>query len=202
MVIPTKWSDITLVQYIEIRTHLKDYKGTLDEKITLLSILTDKSEEYYSELPIKVLKEISNDLSFLQTEIDKSFSGSFKLKGVTFVVTLNIADLKASNYIDIINYLKDNGADRNIHKIMACLCKPKNKWYKKIEMSKADMEVLFLNEMPITIAYPICSFFLNFWIDLMPVMQTYLEGEVNEIVKQTEKIVQMKRDSKKSGDGL
>lgn len=189
MKIPKSWSEITIKQYLHVKELLEDSQDDIDFKIKLLSILTGEPEETYLNMEMGKFSSIANGLSFLSNlNISKKIIYSFRLNGKRFKFELDIKKLKASGYIDIMNYCNElNSTERNMHKILAVFASCYTWYGKKIEMSHSEKADLFFNKMPITIAYPVAVFFWALWNNSIKNIEIYLEKEMKKMKKELEK---------------
>lgn len=197
------WSKVTIRQFVE----LKDLKleNDLETKITILSIITGKPEDYFYDMELSKLREYASGVSFINKVPSEKIKYTFKIKGIKFVANTDIRSYKGSDYIDLMNYCKDGSKiNDNLHNILSVICKP-YKWFREVKMSKKEKADLFYEHLTIDIAYPIAVFFYRVWNSLIAHIQTSLEKERKQIQKKIWKMsLKSKRQKhlKTDGNGL
>lgn len=153
------WKDITLGKFREIQSILKDEDfDELTKKVFLYSLLSGKPITQVRETPLDIfLKSYSESLDFLMTPIPQVIPIAWEHKGVKYKITTAINELTAGQYIDLKEYAKEPD---NIHKVMAVLCYDGEKYDGATHKERSE---LFNENMPITIAAPLTTFFLELW---------------------------------------
>jgi hypothetical protein len=152
------WSQITLGKFREIQDIISDEStDELTKKVYLYSLLSGKKIEDVRELPLgEFLAAYGKELEFLSEPIPQVIPQYWEHEGIKYKVTAEISELTAGQYIDFKEYSKEKD---NIHKVMAVLC-----YDGKYDGSKHEERSKLFNEnMPITIAAPLTTFFLDLW---------------------------------------
>lgn len=199
--LPKSWKDITIKQFIEVSELTQKGGDDIDIKVKLLSIFTDKPEDYYLGLNYKEFNELCNSLAFLNNvNISEKLIYNIKVDGIKFMVNQNVSELSTAEYIDLLSYLgSKEKIQTNLHKILAIFIKPKHKYFglKKVYMRRGEVADLFLNKLPITVAYPLCVFFCELLSNSIEATKGYLDKKMKELVKELKGI-----GSQQSGGGM
>ncbi len=187
--IPKSWKDITVNQFYLINE--LDKSEELDYLVNLIAILCNLTIDHVEAMTIQNIKSIGDKLSFV-SKMPEKFVNDFKLNGKHYIVDCNISHISGGQYIDLGEYIKQ-GTDTNIHKILTVFCIPsERKWFKRKALkygvgyslnSLADE----FKEVSFEIAYPLAVFFCKLLEKSMPVIQVYLEKELNILQKMSEK---------------
>lgn len=163
-----KWSEINIDTFRKIQSIIND--NDLDEltkKVFLYSLLSKQPIEEVRELPLgEFLKAYSQSLDFLLDPIPQVIPIAWEFNGVKYKITTQINELTAGQYIDLKEYAKEPD---NIHKVMAVLCYD-GKYNGATHKERAD---LFNENMPITIAAPLTTFFLELWTQWSEISLAY-----------------------------
>jgi hypothetical protein len=208
MKLPSSWKQITIKQYLEIDTIIKDTSLELVERyIQILAAISGQSTDYFESIPIRKLKEYIRKLDFLShpEEIKTKIPSSFWLKGRRYSVSWRVTTLTGGQYIDLNVFTKDKDAiTANLHNIMAVLCLPRKWWVFKSKYNgqqHKDRAALFYDNLSMAIAYPLAVFFCNLSVKLMPHIVLYLEEQESQIRK-TMTTGEAMTDIMSNGDGL
>lgn len=171
-----KWSDITVSKFRELQEIILGNDDELTKKIFIYSSLTGYRIEDARELPLgSFLEQYAKEVAFMNDPIPQVISKSWKHGEKEYNITTDISKLTAGQYIDFKNFAKEKD---NIHTIMAVLCYDG----KKYDGSNHEERAMIINEyMPITVAYPLCVFFLNLWNAWSEVSLAYFEKLMKEM---------------------
>lgn len=153
-----QWSDINIKTFREIQSILLDKDlDDLTKKVFLYSKLSGQTIDEVRDIPLGIfLKAYSDSLEFLNYPIPQVIPIAWEHNGVKYNITTDISTLTAGQYIDLKEYAKEPD---NIHKVMAVLCYD-GKYNGATHKERAE---LFNEHMPITIAAPLTTFFLELW---------------------------------------
>lgn len=174
--IPTKWSDLTVGDFIKIMPVLNstEYDNNIEKLIDVAAILSGGLNQSISE--ISKLNFLS-DLSSLETKVPKYFY----FKGKFYKPVTNFRSIIGGQYIDLSSYCKEQEKImQNIHYLSAIVCDEVN-WFgfrKKYEGEKLNAKAELFKELPVTVIYPVAVFFCNNLMSLTDATQTYLEAEI------------------------
>ncbi len=173
--IPTKWEDVTIGNYINLRPILNSELTPIQRVVNILAVLTGEKKEVIKNISLDQYKTIKEKMYFLETEIPKKLKDKrFKIGGKYYEFKLDAKSLLFGEYInnmEILQNAKDNEEVifNNLHYILTTICRPVEKKFFRWRDIKVDGELLrktsdnFLTNMPITIAYPIGVFFTITW---------------------------------------
>ena len=144
------WYDITLSQFKELQTIL-EMTDDLEKVVAMAELVLGDD---VTDLPIQEFNEQLRRLEFLKTEIPTSVPPKhIELKGKKYDVTSLLGNITTAQYIDFMNYSKDN----DTAKLLSVFVVPEgHKYNDGYDMSEvqADME-----NIPIPVANSITSFF-------------------------------------------
>lgn len=205
------WSNITLEQYQEVVSiaetdYNKDDMFTYKDEITpssefrkeieLVCYLYNLPKDEVLNMPIEKFKEYSKKLDFLQTAYEGNMSKEFELNGVTYVVGYEVQKRTAGQFIDLSELTKEpDMVNDNLHKILAVICIPKGSKYDGNINERAEV----FKQLPMTIVFPISSFFLQVLKNSFPIIQDYL---MEDIQKKKKELLEMIKDSPSIGGGI
>ena len=162
--VPTKWSAVTLKQYLALQRDLKVY-GEDENAYTacLLHHLCGFSAEYLHNLDTETFIKIKKDLTGFMTNTDSDLQRFIKIDGVEYGFEPNLSKMSYGSYLDITKH-DTFTIDENWAKIMSILYRPiKRKsmgTYEIEEYTGKDNEALFL-EVPMDIHYGALFFFVR-----------------------------------------
>ncbi len=73
--IPTKWSDVTIGNYINLRPVLNSKLNPIERVINILAVLTGQKRDVIKNISLKKDKSIKPKMSILRTEHPKQRKG-------------------------------------------------------------------------------------------------------------------------------
>lgn len=183
---PLSWDDITVEKFSELE-RFYDGKDSSFNPIDVLHILTDKTADEVSALPIDFVEKILEQMAFLQTapEVEKP-SNTIKIEGETYTVHTE-RQMKTGEFVAVDTVLK---ADRHDYaSIMAILCRKDGEEYdSKFENEILPDRIELFKKQPISKILPIITFFLNCWaLSTAPsLLSSLIEEELNLTLKNLE----------------
>lgn len=125
------WDKLTLKTYYQITDILTDTNydnDMIDRNIKVLSILGNVDEKAFDEYTLNEIKEVFTSLTFLHEEPRAEISDYYKINGKTYKLQKDISSLKASQFVELMYFLKDQDMIRhNIPMILAILLLPTEK---------------------------------------------------------------------------
>lgn len=169
------WDSISTVNFQKYAKTLEEKPQTELEKIDLLikqnAILLNCTEDEVKDFTIGDLQKVKDLLS---TPIPKKLYKTFKLNGVWYEVILNPKELNAERFAGMQLAAKND----DLALAMYYLCKPfkhglLTRKYFKFKESEVPDVVKGFNDLPITITYPITSFFLKMRNEFINYSLTY-----------------------------
>ena len=69
--IPTKWEDVTIGNYINLRPILNTELKPIERVINILAVLTGEKKEVIKNISLDQYKTIKEKMSFLETDLPK-----------------------------------------------------------------------------------------------------------------------------------
>ena len=207
--IPTKWEDVTIGNYINLRPVLNSKLNPIERVVNILAVLTGQKRDVIKNISLDQFKSIKKKMSFLETELpNKLKKKRFKIGGQWYEFKVDARKLLFGEYINTMEILQNAKDDQeaifnNLHHILTTICRPVKKTVFGWKHIKVDSELLretsdnFLNNMPITIAYPIGVFFYSHSGYLTKIIETSL----TDLAKKMTKEAKVELDLLKSGGG-
>ncbi len=179
MKIAKNWNEITIGQFQQINTALKNYPdNAITQAVWMLNALTDISREEllamdYNQAFKPLMKKIGwINNSPLPTQLPKSF----ELDGEQYNLVYDMKQRTTGQFVDLAHLSTDSeNIIPNLHQILAVLCIPKGQKDHAIDFEQRAKH--FQNKLSIAVAYPIATFFLRLWLDSLPHILTYLEKQ-------------------------
>jgi len=168
--LPKHWSQITIEQFIEIRS-LNIEDGTLQHNTELLSILSDLPLEHFDDMELDELQDITKELTWMNSEPSKRYQhqlGKFKLK--PFV------DITLGEFITLEGFVTDDYI-KNLRNICAILYRKTSidEWGNVITepyIFKSSERVHLFDDYPITSVFGLIPEYLQF-------RQSFLDSHAN-----------------------
>ncbi len=204
--IPTKWEDVTIGNYINLRPVLNSKLNPIERVINILAVLTGQKRDVIKNISLKQYKSIKKKMSFLETELPKQLKDKrFKIGGQWYEFKVDAKKLLFGEYINSMEILQNSKEDEeaifnNLHHILTTICRPVKKTIFGWKHIKVDSEILrktadnFLNNMPMTIAYPIGVFFYTHSEDLTKAIKTCLMEGAKKMTKEAKQELDLVRD--------
>ena len=201
LLLPKKWSDISVEKFIEISEIDKEL-GPWHYNSEILSIITDEDIDDIEDLEIDILNAYIDQCKWAMSQPSKQYKHT--LLGMQIKP---LAKLTLFEYIDL-DYFFNNNYLKNIDKICAILYRQvkTNRWGEEIlEPYDYDINIRadkFL-DLPITDVYGIINEFLKFRENFLDVYAN-LFGEVDEITEEdratldVEEIKDLEQEKKES----
>ena len=177
--LPKKWSDITLEQFIEI-SEIDKEQGANGYNSELISIVTDMTYDEIDELDLDEMVQMVADMKWSNTQPSKQYK--HELLGMKIKP---LSKLCLFEYIDLDYYFNDN-YHTNLDKICAILYRQTkvNEWGEVVlETYDYDINVRaekFL-DLPITDVYGIVSEFLKFRENFLDVYKNLFSEAEEEL---------------------
>ena len=204
--IPTKWSDVTIGNYINLRPVLNSDLQPIERVVNILAVLTGQKRDVIKNISLDQFKSIKKKMSFLETELPNKLKDKrFKIGGQWYEFKVDAKKLLFGEYINSMEILQNAKDDQeaifnNLHHILTTICRPVKKTIFGWKHIKVDGEILrktadnFLNNMPITIAYPIGVFFYSHSEDLTKAIKTSLMDQAKKMTREAKKELDLLRD--------
>jgi len=201
--IPDKWDNITVEQYLKLRdtmdVEVKDTEHALDIGVEQVRIVTNnyglKDTDVYT-------RDLNKVQELVASEMPRKIIERFELNGQRYKVRLYPDQIPAGDYITIMNLAKKG--DDYLHQILFTICRPLKKgWYKtedkllpkKYGWHEFDFEAHELKDkindfkqLPLKVAIPLRDFFLSVSTELTELTLAYSENELKKMTNQLESI--------------
>lgn len=193
--IPDNWDKVKLKTYNELQAYYKSLEDNSEYDIRkVISILSEKDEEYINLLPMSFINRISESLSFISSIPKQETTNKITINGDTYYLP-DMSEMKFGEWVDVNTSIKDNPNDYST--ILAILCRKPNEIYdQEFINTKFDSRVEMYNNISVTQALSVLSFFL-IWSKLsIPHFQTYIE----KIAQEEQHIANSIGNSLKDGD--
>jgi len=196
--IPTKWEDVTIGNYINLRPILNTELKPIERVVNILAVLTGEKKEVIKNISLDQYKTIKEKMSFLETDLPKELKEKrFKIGSQWYKFELKAQNLAFGEYINMMEILQSAKDDQevifnNLHRILTTICRPIEKKFFRWKDIKVDGELLrhtqknFFDNMPMTIAYPIGVFFYTHWESLTEIIKTCLMEEAEKLKREAE----------------
>ena len=187
-----KWSDINLETYAAVIELVKaDTTDIFQRDITLISLITGKSESEIEAMKIDEFNTLRNELySLLSTEVAANYNKVFKVAGRGYKVAITATEISATDLMDI-SLLKIT--PENLHlklaEFMAVVAKPYgiiSKFQRKLTYQE-KVEV-FKKHMTADVAMGVTLFFWTASIELLPLMLAYSTKQMQEVTEMVKKM--------------
>jgi hypothetical protein len=160
--LPKSWNDITVEQFIELRSlNNEDFDSLFSYEIECLSILTDIDVDEFDDMEIDELSKIVKQVTFIKKQPSNIFKN--QINNLTYI---GLNDLKLGEFIDL-EYYFANDYVKHLTYISSVL-------YRKTKLSEWE-ELIFedysfniekrkeqFNDLPITSVYGIIAEYIKF----------------------------------------
>ena len=171
--IPTSWEDITIAQFQEYISFVKNCSESMSplrKLISILSILTDTDEDILYKLDLDIIHEINENMVFLDEEPTIQFKNIIEIKGKKYGFQKDFHKLTLGEWIDIEHYITTGDLIENLHYLAAIFYRKLTSEgdeyfsyeiedYKNVKLE--GQATMFKYEMNIVDMYGTVSFFLH-----------------------------------------
>ena len=190
---PVSWDEITLKTFQEIERYYDNEEKKFDVR-DILTIVTEKDEDYINSLPFELTEIILDKLSFLEkAPTVKEPTNSIVIDGEKYSVHFQ-NQLKTGEFIAADSILKSD--KHNYAALLAILCRKDDEVYdSKFENEMLEDRIKLFEQQPITSILPIVNFFLHLYIILEIPTQLCLQ-----VAEEISHIQQHITNLRKSGD--
>lgn len=163
--LPKDWTEVSVEQYQALQ-FIVDEDDIYVKNISIIAIMSGIETSKLEKVSLKSYTKLMNSLDFLNSPIENKLTRKFKLSGKKYKMVTDLYELNGGQYITLMHLLKnEDDTVRNLHQLMAVFCTPFKKkflWFGKYEYEgdnhqEVSREML---DLPISIAYPLASFFL------------------------------------------
>jgi len=199
--LPKSWNDITVEQFIELRSlNNEDFDSLFSYEIECLSILTDIDVDEFDDMEIDELSKIVKQVTFIKKQPSNIFKN--EINNLTYI---GLNDLKLGEFIDL-EYYFANDYVKHLTYISSVL-------YRKTKLSEWE-EVVYedysfniekrkeqFNDLPITSVYGIIAEYIKFRENFLKVYENLFnpifdEDELDEAELDEEDLKEQEAEDK------
>jgi len=160
--LPKSWNDITVEQFIELRSlNNEDFDSLFSYEIECLSILTDIDVDEFDDMEIDELSKIVKQVTFIKKQPSNIFKN--EINNLTYI---GLNDLKLGEFIDLEYYFANDYVKHLTYISSVLYRKTKlSEWeeliYEDYSFNIEKRKELF-NDLPITSVYGIIAEYIKF----------------------------------------
>lgn len=180
MKIAKNWNEISIGQFQQINTAIKNYPdNAITQAVWMLNALTGKTREELLAMDFsKEFKPLMAELEWVNaTALPTQLPKQFELDGQQYTLVYDMKQRTTGQFVDLAHLTTDpENIIANLHLILAVLCVPNGQ--KDHAIGFEQRAKIFQQQLPIAIAYPIATFFLKLWLDSLPHILTFLENQM------------------------
>ena len=201
MKVAKSWDELTVGQYQELHpTFSKEYKNPVDKIIEQLIILTGSSIDEVEQLTVDQLHIIQKDLEFLNKPLDHRLRLKYKINGIRYRFNPDARKLTGGAYMSAM-HLAEKDPSTKLHQVLFNIATPCNRFWKPKKVDQAQFYEDHVNDflnLPMSIAFPIVSFFLT----LSQVLTNNIEDYSTQmLLKMNKNLEEVKQDLVNNSDG-
>ena len=153
------YRDLPIGMYLEIcEISRREDQEELNKQVSILAILTGRSEEDIYDLPITDYKELVVKSRFLGTTYDGEVSTqkTYILEGWELVPLKDYRQITTAQYIDFQTFAKD--VEKNIVEILSVILVPKGKKYNQ-DYDVIELQQVLRRTLSVADAFTLIAFF-------------------------------------------
>lgn len=192
--IPSKWSDITIKQFYQLREAMEmDWTDDTERVIAYLSALTGKPMTYFSdEISVLELRKAIAKISFLtKPKPEIKIRPTYKIGKKRFSVDLVLRDSAASQFIDLSTLAKEKN-NVKYEDVLAVFFYEIN-WLgfrkKRSLNSQKEIAEYLLNNCTMDVAFAYSGFFLRSYQKLLKATKDYSDLKMKKAQKMLRKVL-------------
>lgn len=187
--VPTKWEQITLKQFSEIRRYMSDKDIEKFNVKAILHILTNHTEDEVDQLPVQFAETILTHLMFLHTEPQIGEpTNKITISGETYQINFQ-EQMRLGEYVAVDGIIKADKYD--YPSILAVLCRKEGELFdSKFEAEEFEKRKQMFEALPMMEGMRLMSFFFLLLTTSQKLSQPFLkslEEEINLTVKHIER---------------
>lgn len=208
------YKDLTIAKYQELYSVDWENMEEIDRQVTIISILSDKTEDEVLNLPLAEYGKLAAQTEFLTKEpvVKNRTPNKIKINGKEYEVLKDVKDMTAGQYIDYQQYLSLNDVTKYLPYLLSCFIIPKGKKYGEYNVDGVINEIR--NNMSVEEALNIAGFFMKKFRTSIEGMLLYLGWKMKWMKRKTKdetvkkkmetarKRLQSLYNSIRSGDGF
>lgn len=187
MKIKSSWGEVTLNDFIQLTQIIQSEIPEDYQLSNIVSVLTGRTLQEIESLPLSEYKKLTSKLDFLNTTPTRhsTHSDCYEINGITYDLKADLSDLTTAQYIDYMNYSKEDPIDQT--KILSCFLIPSGHNYNDgYSMEKTISELGNINILDYLT--------INFYLRLQSVAFTLI---LVDYLKNQLKTVKMNKNQKK-----
>lgn len=179
------YKDLTIAKYQELYSVDWEDMEEIDRQVTIVSILSDKTEEEVLNLPLAEYSKLASQTEFLakEPEVKKRIPNKIKINGKEYEVIREIKEMTAGQYIDYQQYLSLNDINKYLPHILSCFIIPKGKKYGEYNIDSVVEEIR--NNMSVEEALSIAGFFTRKFRTSTEAILLYLRWKLKGMKRKT-----------------
>jgi hypothetical protein len=192
--IPSKWSDITIKQFYNLREAMSmDWTDDTERVVAYLSALTNKPMTYFTdEISVLELRKAIGKIQFLtRPKPEIKIRPTYKIGKKRFAVDLVLRDSAASQFIDLSTLAKEK-ENVKYEDVLAVFFYETN-WLgfrkKRTLNSQKEIAEYLLNNCTMDVVFAYSSFFLRSYQRLLKGTQGFLELKTKKAKKMLQKVL-------------
>jgi hypothetical protein len=127
--IKTGWSEVTLEDFLMIKSILLDDNlDQFEKEVRILCLLSGVEEDYFNDYTLQEIKTVFASIAWINEEPKGDIQDIYIIAGKKYRLIKTIKDLKANQFIDLNNLISDKDEIlNNLHSICAVLLLPAKK---------------------------------------------------------------------------
>lgn len=155
------YKDLTIAKYQELYSVDWENMEEIDRQVTIISILSDKTEDEVLALPLAEYSKMAAQTEFLAKEpnVKNRTPNKVKINGKEYEVLKDVKDMTAGQYIDYQQYLSLNDITKYLPYLLSCFIIPKGKKYGEYNVDVVINDIR--NNMSVEEALNIAGFFMK-----------------------------------------
>lgn len=183
------YNKLTIGKYLELVEIIDDDTlEDIDKNVEIIALLEDEEVDVIYDLPLAEFNEKIQKTAFLHTEPKPlQVSTVYRLADMELEACLNLEKLTTAQFIDYQTYIKEN--DKLVELLSVFLIPKGHKYNKGYDI--VDVQKIIRDNMPITQALGLSTFFLLLYQSLLKATQTSLIKRMKKLMKK-EKDTEMK----------
>lgn len=178
--IKNSWEDITIKDFEDIEAIQKTSDDYVDKYIKIIAVLSGLNEKDVLDINWNFLRSLEDQISFLSDEPVKSIPDNYyTINGIKYKVLSDIGNIKAGQWIDIVNWQKQK--NKSINDFLSIIMLPVGEEY-SIDVYSRNQKELYCN-MKIVDALNISNFFLILYESIIKGLERYLTYKMKKALK-------------------
>ena len=199
MKIIDNYRDLPIGMYLDICAIDKDESiDELQRQVSIIAILTGRTEEEIYNLPLEQYRELAAKTSFLAREYDGEVLTA-KTYGINGMVLIPIDDYRkitTAQYIDFQTFARE--PEKNIVELLSCMLVPKGKKYNQ-DYDVLELQKALRMHLSVADALSLLAFFFHQMASVNQGFTNLLQGGSNEVERSGEEEESSEGDTEARG---